>query len=206
MSLSPDPRFAATSYGSNNDDDDDDAHGDVYNDDKTDVDAKRRVGNVGKSINHNEDDGHYSSVPLLDITQKIKTWDTPSRLPGPIRRLMSVGAASVEDAAAAAAASADDATDSAATAASTADNNVVDVDNLGVPDDVVVDDDAFGGRATPLVEMDVEFDPREIEEDEMIETVNIWDMPIFQVAEKHGNSILSRVSVQCIFFVVVTHT
>ena len=61
-------------------------------------------------------------------------------------------------------------------------------------DDDNVDEERLAlGRATPPVEMEVAFDPREIEEDEMIETVNIWDMPIFQVAEKAGNCILSRV-------------
>ena len=43
-------------------------------------------------------DAEHYSVPLvrLDITQKIKTWDAPSGIPGPIKRLMSV-TASVDD-------------------------------------------------------------------------------------------------------------
>ena len=77
-------------------------------------------------------------------------------------------------------------------------SSVDDVDE--VPEDFVEGaevDDAFGGApegcATPPVEMEDAFDPREIEDDEMIETVNIWDMPIFDVAEKSGNCILSKV-------------
>ena len=124
---------------------------------------------------------HYS-VPLvrLDITQKIKTWDAPSGIPGPIRRLMSVSA-SVEDT--------DDDHDAAVT------------DDVPMDDDDDADDDAriatafsAAGRATPPVEMEAPFDPRAVEEDEMIETLNIWDMPIFQVADKVGNFILSQVS------------
>ena len=117
---------------------------------------------------------HHYSVPTLrlDITQKIKTWDTPSRLPGPIRRLMSVST------------SLDDDNDDH-------DNDRADVDDADLDLNA---ETSFKGCPTPPVEMENAFDPQEIEEDEMIEMVNIWDMPIFDVADSSGNCILSRVS------------